>query len=134
MRGGLTLSDEIRAPTMNRFIEFLGKQTQKIVKDRLTEERRNLQKVKGMYDDIDGFRDDVPIIDKAIMGDVLVEVLQNEIVQKLDLALEKMMKNGYNNNDGSSKTRKKSMKEQKLEADEDTEEYDDDYDGNDLDD
>ena len=83
-----------------------------------------------MYDDIDGFGDNVQIVKKTIMGDIMNEVvLPDKTIQKIDLGLEKIMKNG-----NGAATKKKSKKEQQAEADEDTEEYDDDYDGNEWDD
>jgi hypothetical protein len=58
-------------------------------------------------------------------------VLHNEIIQEIDLALEKIMTNG-----NGSKRKSKRDEEQRLEAeaDEDSEEYDDNYDGNEWDD
>jgi hypothetical protein len=70
----------------------------------------------------------VKIIKKSIEGDILKGILlQNEQIQKMDLALEKIMKNG----NGGGNKKKKTKKEQQAEADEDSEGYeDDDYDGN----
>ena len=80
---------------MNRFIDFYQKHTKTITESRLTDERVKMIEVRGMYDDTDGFQDNVPIIKKAIMGDVMNEVvLQDKQIQKMDLALEKLMKNG----------------------------------------
>jgi hypothetical protein len=93
---------------------------------------REIVRVNGMYDDSDGFGDSVQIIKRAIMGDVMNEVvLHNEIIQEIDLALEKIMTNG-----NGSKRKSKRDEEQRLEAeaDEDSEEYDDNYDGNEWDD
>jgi hypothetical protein len=69
-----------------------------------------------MYDDTDGFQDNVLIIKKAIMGDVMNDtVLQDRQIQKIDLALEKLMNNGSSSNSSNSK---------------DDEDEDEDYDGN----
>jgi hypothetical protein len=88
---------------MNKFIEFCNKQTADVVKDRLDNERVGMRRVEGMYDDTDGFRDNVSIVRRAIMGDVMNEiVLQHERIQKIDLALEKIMKNGNGNSNNSS--------------------------------
>jgi hypothetical protein len=121
LRGGLGLRDDIRTPTMNRFIDFYQKHTKTITENRLADERAEMKEVSGMYDDSDGFQDNVSIIKKAIMGDVMNEVvLQDKQIQKIDLALEKLMKNGGTNN-----------KKSKSEADdEDGDEDNDDYDGN----
>lgn len=95
LRGGLTLSNFIQTPTMNRFINFYQEQTGSIAKNQLTEERSEMIRVKGIYNDTDGFGDNVLIIKKSIMGDVMNQVvLQDETIQKIDLALEKIMKNG----------------------------------------
>ena len=129
LRGDLTLDDYMQTPTLNRFIDFYQEQTNSITEHRLNEERYEMLRVKGMYDDIDGFQDSVPLVNRAIMGDVMNEVvLQNKQIQKIDLALEQIMKNG------NGTKMKKSKKKQQAEADEDMEEYDDDYDGNDWDD
>jgi hypothetical protein len=107
---------------MNRFIEFYGKQTEKITKNRLDEERSDLRHVKGIYDDIEGFGDNVQIIKKVIMGDVMNEVvLPNEQIRKIDLALEKIMKNG--------RTKSKAKKGEQESDDGSDEDYEDD-DGN----
>lgn len=50
-------------------------------------------------------------------------MLPDATVQKIDLALEKIMKNGSNNDN-------KSDKQQELAVDEGTNEFDDNYDGN----
>ena len=56
-----------------------------------------------MYDDIDGFGDNVQIINKAIMGDVMNDVvLQDKQIQKMDLALEKIMENGSDDKEKKS--------------------------------
>ncbi|MGH9986480.1 MAG: hypothetical protein ACRD8W_21265, partial [Nitrososphaeraceae archaeon] len=130
LRGGLTLADDIQSPTMNRFIEFYHNHTESIAKSRLTEERNGMKRVEGMYNDIDGFRDNTEIVDKAIMTDVMNEVvLADEKVQQIDLALEKIMKNGSDNNDDN-----KPDEQRELEAvAEDTKEFDDNYDGNEWD-
>ena len=94
LRGGLALRDHIRTPTMNRFIDFYQKHAKTITESRLADERAEMKRVSGMYDDTDGFQDNVPIIKKAIMGDVMNDVvLQDKQIQKIDLALEKIMKN-----------------------------------------
>lgn len=81
-----------------------------------------------MYDDYYGFADNVRFVKKAIMGDVMNEVvLQDKQVQKIDLALEKIMKNG----NSSSKKKSKSKAD---DEDDEKEEYDDNYDGNEWDD
>ena len=95
LRGGLAFRDNIRTPTMNKFIDFYQKYTETIRKSRLVEERDEMRRVRGMYDDIDGFGDNVQIIKKAIMGDVMNDlVLQDKQIQKIDLALEKLLNNG----------------------------------------
>jgi hypothetical protein len=126
LRGGLTLGDHIRTPTMNRFIDYCQKYTRAITESRLADERAEMKRVRGMYDDTDGFQDNVPIIKKSIMGDVMNDVvLHDKQIQKIDLALEKIMKN-----DSNSKNKKS-----KSEADdEDEEEYNDAYDSNEWDD
>jgi hypothetical protein len=97
LRGGLALRDDIRTPTMNRFIDFCQNHTRTITESRLDLERGEMKRVSGIYDDTDGFQDNVSIIKKAIMGDVMNEVvLQDKQIQKMDLALEKIMKNGSN--------------------------------------
>jgi hypothetical protein len=119
LRGGLVLRDPIRTPTMNRFIDFYQKHTKTITESRLTDGRVKMIEVRGMYDDTDGFQDNVPIIKKAIMGDVMNGiVLQDKQIQKIDLALEKIMKNGSNTSN----------------KDDDEDEDDSDYDGNDWND
>jgi hypothetical protein len=118
LRGGLALRYNIRTPTMNRFIDYCEKHAKTITASRLADEEAEMIKVSGMYDDTDGFQDNVPIIKKAIMGDVMNDVvLQDKEIQKIDLALEKIMKNGSSNS-----------KESKSEGD--GEDEDDDYDGN----
>jgi hypothetical protein len=120
LRGGLGLRDIIRSPTMNRFIDFYDGHTEAITMNTLENERIEMMQVEGMYDDTDGFRDNVPIVKKVIMGDAMNEVvLQDKRIQKIDLALEKIMKNG------DSSTSKKSKSEVDDE-DEDEEEYDGD--------
>jgi hypothetical protein len=102
-RGGLELEDDIRTPTMNRFIDFYGKYTKSITEPSLKNQRHALTKVEYMYDDMDGFQDNIKTINKAIMGDVMNDiVLQDDKVKKLDLALEKIMKNGNNNKKSKS--------------------------------
>jgi hypothetical protein len=121
LRGGLALEDDIRTPTMNRFNDFYWEHIRTITKSRLEEERDGMKRVTDMYDDTDGFGDNIQIVNKAIMGDVMNEVvLQDKQVQKIDLALEKIMKNGNG-------------KKLKSKADGE-DEYDDDYDGNEWDD
>ena len=95
LRGGLALKDLIRTPTMNRFVDFYQKHTNSITESRLADEKAEMIEVIGMYDDTDGFQDNVPIIKKAIMGDVMNDVvLPDKQIQEIDLALEKIMKNG----------------------------------------
>ena len=89
-----------------------------------------MKKVSGMYDDTDGFQDNTWIIKKAIMGDVMNDVvLQDKQIQKIDLALEKIMKNDSSNSSSNSSSSKKSKSESKSEAD-DEDENDDDYEAN----
>ena len=105
IRGGLTLRDHIRTPTMNRFIDFYQKHTKTITESRLADERDEMKRVRGMYDDTDGFQDNVWIIKKAIMGDVMNDVvLQDKQIQKIDLALEKIMKNNSSSSSKKSKS------------------------------
>lgn len=126
LRGGLALRDPIRTPTLNRFIDFYQKHAKTITASRLADEEAEMIKVSGMYDDTDGFQDNVPIIKKAIMGDVMNDVvLPDKEIQKIDLALEKIMRNGSNSKNKKSKSEA---------DDEDEEEYDDAYNGNEWDD
>jgi hypothetical protein len=125
LRGGLTLGDDIRTPTLNRFNNWYYEQTKAIVKIPLIEERREMRDVEGMYDDTYGFMDSIPIIKKVIMGNALNRVLQDERIQKIDLALEKIMKNG--NGKGSKKGKAKVEPQPEIEDEDD---YDEDYDGN----
>jgi hypothetical protein len=108
---------------MNRFIDFYHERTADIAKSRLIEERTGMINVNGMYDDTDGFRDNVSIVKKAIMGDVTNEIVsQDEQIQKIDLALEKIMNNGNDNSSNNSS------------SDDDAEDDDEDHDGNEWDD
>jgi hypothetical protein len=114
-RGGLMLADSIHTPTLNRFIEYYEEKTGSVSKSSIKEAREEISKVKGLYDDIEGFNDSVPIIKRVIQGDILNGIiLQNEEIQKIDLALEKIMKNG---ND-KSKSKDNSKEEELDEADE----------------
>jgi hypothetical protein len=119
LRGGLNLRDLIRTPTMNKFIDYCHEHTKTVASSQLQDARTEMYTVTGMYDDTDGFEDNVRIARKVIMGEVLSNVLQDERTQKIDLALEKIMKNG----DGSKKSKSKS------EADDE----DEDDDGNEWD-
>jgi hypothetical protein len=122
LRGGLYLDGAIRTPTMKRFNDFYDGHIRAITRSRLSNVRVKMGSIKGMYDDTDGFRDNVQIVRKAIMGDVMNEVvLPDEQVQKIDLALEKIMKNGNEYT-------------KEVKSDEDEDEYDEDYDGNEWDD
>jgi hypothetical protein len=118
------LADNIRTPTMSRFIDFCHKHTKNVASSQLTDARTDMRRVRGMYDDTDGFVDNVRIAKKAIMGDALNYVLQDEQTQKIDLALKKIMKNGDGDGDGSKK----------LESAGTDDVDDDDYDGNEWDD
>jgi hypothetical protein len=112
-----------------QFIEYYDAITKLISKDNINDIEYEVSTVKGLYDDIEGFKDSVPIIKTAIKGDIMNDViLQDKDIQKIDVALEKIMMNGNANK------RLKSKKKQKAEADDDTEEYVDDYDGNEWDD
>jgi hypothetical protein len=136
-RGGLDLEREtFRTPTLNRFIEYYDVKTKSVSKVSINEIQVEISNVRGLYDDIEGFRDSVPIVKKAIKGDIMSNViLQDKDIQKMDLALEKIMKNGNGNdsNDTTTATKKKSKKEMQTAADEDSEEYDEDYDGDEWD-
>ena len=104
LRGGLAFGDKIRTPTMNQFIRFCEKHTENITESRFIEERDDMKRVTDIYDDTDGFRDNIHIIKKAIMGDVMSDlVLQDKQIQKIDLALEKIMENGSVDKDKKSK-------------------------------
>lgn len=106
LRGGLYLDDNLRTPTLNRFIDFYEKQTEPVIRNSVTEARNEVSFVRGLYDDVDGFSDNVQIIRKAIEGDIMHNVLlQDEKIQKLDLALEKIMKDGNGNGIGKDKTK-----------------------------
>lgn len=129
LRGGLYLDDRMQTPTLKKFITFYEEQTESAIKASpyCNEVRNEISNVKGMYDNTDGFADNVLIIKRAIDGDIVNNILlPDRTIQKMDLALQKIMNDG--NGEG---TEKKSKKEQRLEADEGTEEYDNDYDGND---
>jgi hypothetical protein len=129
-RGGLLLNSTMATPTLYKFNKYYLEQTRPVIAHSITDAISDAGYVKGIYDDIDGFGDNVQIAKRAIEGDILNNVLlQNDQIQKMDLALEKIMKNG----NGSAK-KKKSKKEHQAEADKDTEGYDDDnYDGNEWD-
>lgn len=131
-RGGLDLSESMATPTLYKFNTYYLEQTRPVIKQSITDAISDAGHIRGIYDDIDGFADNVQIAKKSIEGDILNNVLlQNDRIQKMDLALEKIMKNG----NGIDKKKKKSKKEQQAEADEDSEGYEDnDYDGNDWDD
>lgn len=119
-RGGLALVDYIKTPTMKRFIRFHHKQTADITQPRLAEERKEMREVEGIYDDIDGFRDNVSIVKQVIMGDVMNEiVLEDKQIQKIDLALEKIMQ------DGSRKSKSDDDNEEEEEEEEEDEEDED---------
>ena len=119
-RGGLYLEAEIfRTPVLNQFIEYCDAKTKSVSKDSINDIETEISNVKGLYEDIEGFRDSVPIIKKAIKGDIINDViLQDKNIQKIDLALEKIM------NDGNGKGKDKS-KTKEVELDDD-----DDDDGN----
>ena len=126
LRGGLIFRDNIRTPTMNKFVDFCEKYTKTITNSRLEDERAEMKRVRGMYDDIDGFGDNIQIIKKAIMGDVMNDlVLQDKQIQKIDLALEKIMENG------SGDKKKKSKLDSDSEADDEDEDEDDGNEWND---
>ena len=126
LRGGLAFRDKIRTPTMNKFNDFCEKHTENITKNWLVEERNEMKDVNGMYDDYDGFGDNVQIINKAIMGDVMNDVvLQDKQIQKMDLALEKIMENGIDDKE------KKSELDPDSEADDEDEDEDDGNEWND---
>ena len=85
MRGGLTLGDNMQTPTMNRFNDFCQEQIKTITERRLKVERTEMIRIRGMYDDTNGFGDNVQIIGKAIIGDIMNEVvLEDKTVQKID--------------------------------------------------
>jgi hypothetical protein len=116
-----------RTPVLNRFIEYYDTKTRSVSKDSIITIDTEISDVRGLYDDVDGFPDSVPIIKKAIKGDILnAVVLQDEGIQKMDLALEKIMKNG--NSEGNGDQRKKNVKSN------DDDEYEEDDDGNEWDD
>jgi len=126
-RGGLLLIDDIRTPTMKKFTNYYDKYNNAIAENQLTAERNEMWNVKGMYDDIDEFADNTKIVNKAIMGDIMNDiVLQDERVKKIDLVLEKIMKNGK----GGKKLESKS----ESDADNAKDDYDNGYDGNEWDD
>lgn len=132
LRGGLGLVDYIRTPTMNRYIDFYHEHTEAIAERRLRSERVEVYMVDGMYDDEEGFADNTQIAKKAIMDDVLNEVvLQDEQVQKIDLALEKIMKNG--NGHGNKKSDVNANVNVDVDTTNDDDQYDGNYDGNEWD-
>ena len=80
--------------------------------------------VNGLYDDTEGFKDSVPIVKRAIRSEILNDViLQDKEIQRIDLALGKILKN----NNGTLKG-KNNTKESEL--DDNANEYDEDNDGN----
>jgi hypothetical protein len=124
-RGGLMLTDVIRTPTYNRFKEFYDKRSESITEASINETRLQVAEVKGLYDDVDGFKDNVQIIKKVIQGDILNNVLlPNEEIQKIDLALERIMKNG--NGKGKGKGKKKAELDNTSGEDNNVEDEDDD--------
>jgi hypothetical protein len=134
-RGGLNLDSEtFRTPMFNQFIEYYDTKTKSVSRYSINEIEKEVSDVDGLYDDIEGFRDSVPIIMKAIKGDIINNaILQDRDIQKMDLALEKIMKNGNGKGKGKnkSKTKELAVVDSNNDDNEDFEDYDD---GNDWDD
>ena len=59
LRGDLNFRDDIRTPTMNRFIDFCHERTRTVAESHLDYVRSQMRDINGMYDDIDGFQDNV---------------------------------------------------------------------------
>ena len=87
-RGGLYLETEtFRTPVFNQFIEYYDAKTRLVSKDSINSIEAEISRVRGLYDDIEGFPDSVPIVKKAIKGDIMNDViLQDKEIQNMDLA------------------------------------------------
>ena len=94
-RGGLLLSESMATPTLYKFNTYYLEQTQPVIAQSITDAISDAGSIRGIYDDIDEFGDNVQIAKKSIEGDILNNVLlQSDQIQKMDLALEKIMRNG----------------------------------------
>ena len=125
-RGGLHLETEtFRTPVFIQFIDYYDAKARLVSKDSISSIKAEISRVRGLYDDIEGFPDSVPIVKKAIKGDIMNDViLQDKDIQKMELALEKIMRNG--------RTKVKGKKSEQESVDDD-EDYEDD-DGNEWED
>jgi hypothetical protein len=89
----INVDSYIYTPTLNDFIEGLGNKIKPIIADKVKKAEDGLSKVEGFYEDVDEFEDNVNTRKEEIETDISDNVLlQDEEIQKLDLALEKLMK------------------------------------------
>jgi hypothetical protein len=121
-RGGLYLDEEtIRTPVLNRFIEYYDGKTKLVSRLSIANVGREISYVDGLYDDIEGFKDSVPIIKRSIQSEILNDViLQDKEIQKIDLALETIMKDGM-----AYKGKGKKFKNKVVAAELDNDDYED---------
>ena len=116
-------TETFRTPVFIQFIDYYDAKARLVSKDSISSIKAEISRVRGLYDDIEGFPDSVPIVKKAIKGDIMNDViLQDKDIQKMDLALEKIMRNG--------RTKGKKSEQESVDDDED---YEDD-DGNEWED
>ena len=123
------------SPMMTKFIRWYEQQSTPVIRNSVEQITNDAGTVRGIYDDVDGFQDNITTARKSIVGDLMNELKQDKGIAKIDAELDKIMKNGNNNNKG--KSTKKSSKQQRSEANDEIDEhdnYDDDYDGNEWDD
>jgi len=85
-RRAIDLDDYMLTPTMNEFIEFFANKTKPVIANSIKDAENQLSNVQGFYEDVNSEKEE---IQTDIMDNVL---LQDEEIQKLDLALEKVMK------------------------------------------
>jgi hypothetical protein len=79
--------------SINQFVEWCIKQTSPLVKEPIESVKKELSNVEGLYEYADGFNDNVKRRKKEIEVDIQDNVLAfDENIQKIDLALEKIMK------------------------------------------
>jgi hypothetical protein len=82
----ISLDSYLYSPTMNKFIEWYQKQSGDVIKTRLDEKKKGLEEVEGFYDDVDDEKDK---IERDIIDNTM---LPNELIKRVDLALEEIMK------------------------------------------
>ena len=137
-RGGLHLETEtFRTSVFNQFIEYYDAKTRLVSKDSINSIEAEISRVRGLYDDIEGFPDSVPIVKKAIKGDIMnYVILQDKDIQKMDLALEKIMKDGNSKckDNGKPKNEIVSISNPTTDNDDDDDFDEDEDDGNEWDD